>query len=59
MKIVFTHLWVSEFGWENTIYCEEDFTTVELLGESEKDGCVFIAIQENSVQHIIKGYYSK
>ncbi len=57
MRIRFTHLWVDKFGWENTIYLPEDCGIVELLGESEQDGKVFIAIQDNGYQHILKGYY--
>lgn len=54
--IRFTHLWVENFGWENTIFSPTDFDSVELLGENEKDGKVFLAIQENGVQRILKGY---
>lgn len=54
-NFIFTHYWVSGFGWENTIYLPEDFQTVEILGENEKDGTVFICINDKGGQHIIKG----
>ena len=54
--MTFTHLWISGFGWENTIYQEEDFKEVELLGENDMDGCVYVAIQDNGKQQILKGY---
>jgi hypothetical protein len=57
MNIVFTDYWVSGFGWEPTIYCVEDFATVELLGDSRTDGIVFLAIDENGSKYILKGYY--
>lgn len=56
-EIRFTHLWVTDFGWENTIYLQEDFEEVELLGDNDKDGKVFVAIQDNGKQQILKGYY--
>lgn len=56
LKVRFSHLWVSGFGWENTILSPEDFEEVELLGESEKDGKVYIAIQDNGKKQILKGY---
>ena len=55
-EIIFTHLWVAGFGWENTVYIESDFDTVELLGQSDIDGHVFIGINGNA-KHILKGYY--
>ena len=57
MNIYFTHYWVSGFGWENTIFIPEDFAEVEELGRSEKDGIVFIAINDSGGKHILKGGY--
>ena len=57
MKIEFTHYWVSGFGWENTIYQPEDFVEVEILGENEKDGVCFLALNENGGKHILKGRF--
>jgi hypothetical protein len=56
-NIEFTHYWVSGFGWESTIFQPEDFVEVEKLGESEKDGFVFIAINDAGGKHILKGNY--
>jgi hypothetical protein len=50
----FTHLWVDDFGWENTIFNSSDFPEVELLAETEKDGKVYLAIQENGKKRILK-----
>jgi len=55
--IRFTHYWVSGFGWENTIYQPEDFSEVEEMGENEKDGKIFLCINELGAKHIIKGEY--
>ena len=57
MRVVFTHIWVSGFGWENTIFKTEDFIEVEKLGENEADGVVFLATNEKGGKHIFKGYY--
>lgn len=54
MKVDFTHLWVSGFGWENTIFLPEDFQSVELLGENKKDGIIYLAYQENGKKRIFK-----
>ena len=54
-KIIFTHYWVSAFGWENTVFLPEDFQTIEILGKNEKDGTVFICKNEKGTNHIIKG----
>jgi hypothetical protein len=54
--IRFTHYWVTGFGWENTVFCPEDFETVEFLGESEKDGKVWICFNPGTSGHILKGY---
>jgi hypothetical protein len=54
-NINFTHLWVDDFGWETTIFLPNDFDLVELLGESEQDGKVFLAIQDNGKKRIFKG----
>ena len=51
----FTHYWVSGFGWQKTIFQPEDFTMIEKLGENEKDGIVFIGINDKGAKHILKG----
>ena len=56
LKITFTHLWVDDFGWENTIFCPADFDEVEILGENKQDGKVYLAIQNNGKKRILKGY---
>ena len=48
MKIIFTHLWVEGFGWENTILIQEDFKELEKLGENEKDGLILIGLQNQA-----------
>ena len=55
--IEFTHYWVSGFGWEITIFQPGDFETVELMGENEQDGLIFIAINDTGGKHILKGNY--
>ena len=55
MKIEFTHYWVTEFGWENTIFQPKDFVQVEILGENETDGIIFIAVNDSGGKHIFKG----
>lgn len=54
-QIEFTHYWVHEFGWENTIFCPDDFESVEVLGENEKDGVIFLGINDKGAKHILKG----
>ena len=55
MKAEFTHYWVTGFGWENTIYLQGDFVSVEILGQNETDGTVFLCINELGGKHLIKG----
>lgn len=57
--MTFTHFWVTGFGWEPTIYQQEDFETVELLGVNPIDGHIFLGIAENGRKHILKGYFEK
>jgi len=52
--ISFTHLWVDNFGLENTIFDSNDFAEIELLAKTKKDGSVYIAIQNNGVKRILK-----
>jgi hypothetical protein len=52
-SIVFTHYWVSGFGWETTIFQPSDFSLIEKLGYNEKDGNIFIGINGNQ-KHILK-----
>lgn len=54
-KLIITHLWVSDFGWENTILLEEDFIKVEQINND--DELLFLATQENKVKQVLKGYY--
>lgn len=56
INAVFTHYWVTDFGWENTIYLPEDFEEVEVLGENDKDGTIFICINDRGGKQIMKGY---
>lgn len=51
----FTHYWVTGFGWENTVYLPSDFDSVEILGENEKDGTVFLCVNDKGGQQIMKG----
>ncbi len=57
MNIEFTHYWVSNFGWETTIFQQEDFADVEKLGENDIDGTIFIGTNHSGGKHILKGYY--
>lgn len=56
MKIEFTHYWISEFGWEDTVYLPEDFIKVEELGRNS-EGVIFLGINEFGGKHILKGRY--
>jgi hypothetical protein len=56
-KIEFTHYWVSGFGWENTIFQQEDFESIESLGHNDADGYIFLGIGESGAKHILKGKY--
>lgn len=57
MKITFTHYWVTGFGWENTIFLQEDFSSVEELGFNDIDGHIFLGINDNGIKHILKGIF--
>jgi hypothetical protein len=48
----FTHYWVTDFGWENTIFQPTDFKEVEKLGEN-KEGIIYLGIAENGKKHIL------
>jgi hypothetical protein len=50
--MTFTHYWVTDFGWENTIFQPTDFKEVEKLGES-KEGIVYLGIADNNKKHIL------
>ncbi|MCK5023306.1 MAG: hypothetical protein KAS04_03980 [Candidatus Aenigmarchaeota archaeon] len=52
--INFTHLWVDDFGWENTIYGPEDFEEVELLAKTDKDGEVYLCTFSTGARRILK-----
>ena len=51
---LFTHLWVDDFGWENTIYNSDDFDNVELLAETDKDGKVYLCTFSTGARRILK-----
>ena len=53
-QVRFTHLFVKGFGWENTIYQEEDFEQVECLGANDKDGTIYQGTWDNGVSVILK-----
>jgi hypothetical protein len=56
--VIFTHLWVTTFGWENTIYSPSDFKEVEELGRNDIDGIIFYGkFCDEGNTHILKGYY--
>ncbi len=56
-EIIFTHYWVSGFGWENTIYSPSDFKEVIEAGKND-EGVIFYAnFDTNNKTHLLKGYY--
>ena len=56
-EIIFTHFWVSGFGWENTIYHPSDFEEVIEAGKND-EGVIFYAnFDKNKKTHLLKGYY--
>lgn len=56
-KTIITHLWVKDFGWENTILIEEDFKELEKLGENTTDGLILIGLQNGGKKRqILKAY---
>lgn len=58
-EIDFTHLWVDDFGWENTIFLPEDFESVEEFAKNKKEGfVVFCGISKNGNVRILKGNYT-
>ena len=59
MRKIFTHYWVTGFGWENTIFINEDFENVEVLGYNKKDGTIFLAKNKLGKNHILKGKFIK
>ena len=52
--ILFTHLWVDDFGWENTVYNSGDFDDVELLAETDRDGKVYLCTFSTGARRILK-----
>jgi len=52
--IIFTHYWVTGFGWENTIYNSDDFVDVTLFGESKEEGKVFICTNDKGGKQILR-----
>lgn len=56
-KIVFTHLWVKDFGWENTIFLPEDFKDVGFYKSNGDGSIIFRCTQDNGKVRTLKGYY--
>jgi hypothetical protein len=56
-KLVFTHYWITGFGWEPTAYVPSDFPFIERLGRNSEDGLIFLAKNSRGVSHIFKGHY--
>lgn len=54
-QVVFTHLWVNGFGWENTIYAQEDFLEVYFVCEYEIGDSLFFAMFDNGNIVKLKG----
>ena len=57
MEKIFTHLYITDFGFETTIYAESDFESVEELGRNDEDGVIFIGTFATGKTVILKGYY--
>lgn len=57
IRAVFTHYWVTGFGWENTIFQQEDFDTVEYFAHSETDGTIMFGIKDGA-KHLLKGKFT-
>lgn len=54
---IITHLWVKDFGWENTILIVDDFQELEKLGENTADGLILIGLQNGGKKRqILKAY---
>ena len=56
IKPIFTHLWVKGFGWENTIYVADDFTSVKEIDVTVNEETLFIATDENGMEYLLKGH---
>ena len=55
-NVRFTHLWVDDFGWENTIYQIEDFAEIEVFGMDNEVGILlFFGIFDNGKKRLLKG----
>jgi len=54
--IIFTHLWVDGFGWENTIYGVEDFIKCNCIGTNGNDK-IYHCVNDRNIPVIIKGYF--
>jgi hypothetical protein len=57
--IIFTHLWVDDFGWENTVYNSDDFDHVELLATTDRDGDVYLCTFSTGARRILKRHLLK
>ena len=51
---LFTHLWVDDFGWENTVYNSDDFDDVELLAKTDQNGEVYLCTFSTGTRRILK-----
>ena len=51
--IQFSYMWIKNFGWENTILCEEDFKEVEKLGDNDIDGTIYIATNLKGKRYLL------
>lgn len=56
-EIVFTHHWVTHFGWEPTIYDPSDFDEVELAGKNDNETIFYGRFSKAGNTHLLKGYY--
>lgn len=55
-EFVFEYLYVKGFGWENTIYCPEDFASVRHVGHDFDGAAIFRAVDKKGNNHyVLKG----
>ena len=59
MEAIFTHQYIPEFGFENTIYLHSDFKEVEELGRNDIDGVIFLGTFDSGKTIILKGFYGE
>jgi hypothetical protein len=58
-EIVFTHYWVTDFGWENTIYLPSDFKEVEEAGRNKDEVIFYGRFTKSGKTHLLKGHYKE